>query len=585
VTPVELDREPLSIESVAAIARSEVPVVLGARARAQVEEANRALTTACAEGAAIYGATTGVGTRDSQHVAPRSAEHLQASILRSHAMGVGDAAPQEQVRAMMAVRASQLAMGRSGMALPTLEAFIAMIDRRVTPRVPSLGSVGASDLSPLAHAALPLVGEGAAIFEGRLWSGGEALRAASIPRPVLGGRDALAWIAGPAFALGRACLGIVDARRVLDAAEIAGALTMRALGSHKGAFDPELIALKPHPGVVVSAARLWALLPEAGTCAREPLSIRCLPYVVGAARDALRVLEDVVGIELGSPTDNPIWRRDLGFFGGGATFDTHRLAQTLDGLAEALLPIASASERRITRLCDPTTNAGLPAFLIGAREGAECGSGMMIAQYTAASLVARMRARGAASGLGTPTCNGFEDSVSLAPLAADRVAEALRDTARVLAIEHVVAAQAIDLRDDVLLGPLAFEHARVRRFSAFVDADRSLGDELESLAEAICSERPSPESGVALAPSEGDHLGDGVVVVELRGREPFDSQGPRALPDLGQLQHPRQSGAQERELVVAGPGAGDHRHRGSGVGPSELREALELPTGDVGDQR
>jgi histidine ammonia-lyase len=585
VTPVELDREPLSIESVATIARGGAPVALGARAKAQVEEANRALVTACDEGAAIYGASTGVGTRDRVRIAPRSAEPFQASLLRSHAMGVGDPAPGEEVRAMMTVRASQLAMGRSGMALPTLEAFIAMLDRGVTPRVPSVGSVGASDLCPLAHAALPLIGEGHATFEGRLLPGAEALRAAGIERPTLAGRDALAWMAGPAFAVGRACLTIVGARRVLDAAEHAGALTMHALGSSTGAFDPELIALKPHPGAVRSAARLRALLPDAATGAREPLSIRCLPYVVGAGRDALRALEDVVAIELASPTDNPIWRRDLGFFGGGATFDTHRLALVLDGLADALLPIAGASERRIERLCNPTESGGLPAFLIGPGEGAERSSGMMIAQYTAASLLARMRARAPVSGLGISTCNGFEDAVSLAPLAAERAAEALRDTARVLAFEHVVAARAIDLCASPPRGLLAREHARVRRFSAFVRDDRSLGDEVEALAEAIRFEGGSAEPGVVVTQGDGDHVGDGLVVVELRGREAFEAQGVEARRDAGSVGHAREGGPEDRELFVVGSGAGDERQRGSGTGPHQPLEAVELPGGDVGDQR
>ncbi len=575
----ELDREPLSLWDVVSIARDGAKVELGDGARAQVEEAHRALVAATAEGAAIYGATTGVGTRDSERIDPARSERFQKNLIRSHAMGVGEPATAESIRAMMAVRVSQLAMGRSGISLATLEAFVAMLDRGVTPHVPSLGSVGASDLAPLAHAALPLIGEGRAVFEGAMLPGAEALRAAGIEAPPLRGRDALAWIAGPALTVGGACLAIADARAILDAVERGAALTMHALGSHKGAFDPELMGLKPHPGAVTSAARLWELLPEAGTTAREPLAIRCLPYVVGAGREALEALEEVAAIELAAPTDNPIWRRDLGFFGGGATFDTHRLARALDLLSDALLPIASAAEQRIARLCDPSRSDGLPAFVIGATDGATESSGMMIAQYTATSLVARMRARISAAGPGT-TCNGFEDSVSLAPLSVERLREALSATVRIVAIEQVVAAQAIDLRGRRPRGVLGDAYEGVRRVSPFMDDDRSLGEELEGLAETL-RRAPSAEGRVAVSESLRLQLGDAAVVSALGRDEALEAERAERVGVTGIVRDPSERLREKPSVLRAGRRAGDHRQARGGVGPGQDVEAFELPGGDV----
>jgi len=483
-----LDGRGLTPAEVAAVARHGRGVSLAPAARARVIECHGALLAACTRGDAVYGATTGVGTLDGQRVFETRSGAFQASLLRSHAMGVGEPASEERVRAMMVVRASQLAMGRSGISPRALDALVAMIDRGVTPVVPSGGSVGASDLSPLAHAALPLLGEGAARFGGHELRGGAALDAAGIERPALNGRDALAWINAPADALGMACLLVVDGESLLDASEVGAALSMAALGCHKGAMDPRLVAEKPHPGAVKSAARLWAMMPNAGTNAREPLSIRNVHYIVGAARDALETLRRVLAIELSAAADNPVWQGGDSFFGGGAAFDTHRLAQVLDGFADALCPVASAAERRVGRLLDPATSGGLPAFLVGAEgEAAAEASGLMIAQYTAVSLIARMRARFSASTLSMPTCAGFEDAVSMAPLAAERARDGVCDSARVVAIEHIAAAQAIDLGGWSIDGPLRAHHRAVRDASAFVDEDRSLAREIEALATALVS--------------------------------------------------------------------------------------------------
>jgi histidine ammonia-lyase len=413
-------------------------------------------------------------------------------------MGVGDPLPEARVRAMMAVRVSQLAMGRSGIAPATLEALVHMLDRGVTPRVPSIGSVGASDLAPLAHAALLLIGEGRAVFEGRETSGAEAMAAAGIAAPLLQGRDALAWINAPADAVGMAALAMVDCGTLLASAETTAALSLSALGSHKGAFDERLIAQKPHPGAVECARRLWTLLPNAGVTRREPLSIRCIPHVVGSAWDALRALEAVVRLELDAPTDNPIWLGvPEGFFGGGSTFDSHRLSQVLDGLAEALGAVAFGALRRTERLLDPTTNGGLPPFLIAARgEEAERSSGLMIAQYTAVALLARMRATTSASALAMTTCNGFEDALSFSSMAAERAADAIRIAARIVAIEAIVAAQALDLAGSGGTEAIETHRQIVRDVCPFLSRDRSLGDAIERLASSLLVSRASDSRSV-----------------------------------------------------------------------------------------
>lgn len=496
-----LEGAPLSPEAVVSVARSGQGVTLGERGAQWVEAAYAALRQAAAQGVPIYGATTGVGTLDRHWISGAQSEAFQRDLLRSHAAGVGEPLSDVRVRAMMVVRLSQLTMGRSGISLPTLRALTEMVDRGVTPRVPSVGSVGASDLASLAHAALPLIGEGEARVAGCWLPGATALAKAQIAEPPMRGRDALAWINGPAETVGAACLLCLDGHNLILAAEAAAALGMVALGSSIAAMDPSALLVKPHPGAVASAERFCELLPAAPRAGREPLSIRCAHQVIGALREAHLSLRQSVQRELDAPVDNPVWQGEVSFPGGGAAFDTHRLAQCLDGVADALGVVAQTAERRIDRLLNANLS-GLPAFLVGAPGDAalRC-CGFMIAQYTAVTLVARMCSRASALGLGATTCAGFEDAVSLAPLSADRAMRALLDAARVVAIELLAAAQAVDLAKKPLSQPLYRYYAAIREHSAFLSRDRSLGAEIDALAAALLEGRLEAHSWPEQAPA------------------------------------------------------------------------------------
>jgi len=475
------------VEAVA-LERAAVPA-LDPEARARMERARSVVEGALAEGRVVYGVTTGFGRLADVVVPPPQARALQENLLRSHAVGVGAPLERAEVRAMLLLRAHVLARGYSGVRPVVVERLLDFLRLGIHPVVPEQGSVGASgDLAPLAHLALPLLGEGEVERGGRRWSAAEALASVGLAPLVLEAKEALALINGTQAMTAVGVLALRAAERALETAELAGALSLDALRGSPDAFDPRLHALRPHPGQVASAARLWALLQ--GSAIREShrhndprvqdaYALRCMPQVHGAARQALAYVHRVLAVEANAVTDNPLVFPEDGAVLSGGNFHGQIVAQALDLLAIAAADLASIAERRIERLLNPEAS-GFPAFL-APEPGLH--SGLMMLQVTAAALVSEMKTLAHPASVDSiPTGAGREDHVSMGMAAALKARRAVRNLEAVLAIELLCAAQALEFLRPLRSSPmLEAAYDRVRRMVAPLRADRYLQPELDAL--------------------------------------------------------------------------------------------------------
>lgn len=426
---------------------------------------SRAVVERLATGEApVYAVNTGVGLLSDVRVPPGDLEKLQRNVVRSHVAGVGEPLGRAETRAIMVLRANGLAKGFSGIRPLIAEKLCDLLNRGVTPVVPSRGSVGASgDLAPLAHVAAVLMGEGEAEFEGSRMAGGEALKRAGIEQVELQSKEGISLLNGTQAMLAIACLELEACEILVRAADVACAMSLDGLKGTPRAFDPRIHEIRPHPGQKASAANLERLLQGSEireshiTCRRvqDAYSLRCAPQVHGSVRDTLAEARRVFEIEVNSVTDNPLVIGDEIISGGN--FHGQPLALALDYLAIALTALAGISERRIDRLVNPSLNEDLPAFLA---ESAGLESGFMIIQVTAAALVAENRVLSNPASPGSITTSGNkEDFVSMGMTSAIKLQQVVKNTRGVLAIEALSAARALDF-----LAPLkssaAIEKAR-----------------------------------------------------------------------------------------------------------------------------
>jgi histidine ammonia-lyase len=485
--------EDLTVDHVWAVALEGATATLSDAAKEQMRAGRAIVEAAAADPARTYGVNTGFGRLVSQTIPAELADELQVRLLRSHACGVGDPYPDEIVRAALLLRANALATGNSGTRVEVAEHLVECLNRGVLPRVPSRGSVGASgDLAPLAHLALPLIGEGEAWVEGELLSGADALARVGLEPMRLRAKEGLSLINGTQFMAAFGALGIVRARRLARAADIACALTIEALEGSRQSFRPEVQALRPLPGQAESAENVLRLIEGSSVveshrwCDRvqDAYSLRCAPQVHGACRDLLRYVEETVSVELNAATDNPLVLVDQREIVSNGNFHGQPLAFALDALAMAVSELANISERRTERLVNPSLSEGLPAFL--AADGG-LNSGFMIPQYVAASLVSENKAlTHPASVDSIPTSAGQEDHVSMGNAAGLKAWQVLANSERALAIELLAGAQAVEF-----LAPLSpgrgSKAARsfVRTVSPRLAEDRPLSGEIEALADSI----------------------------------------------------------------------------------------------------
>ncbi|MGO9908298.1 MAG: histidine ammonia-lyase [Solirubrobacteraceae bacterium] len=455
MTPgVELGPMGVSADQVVAVARADAAVVLGPAARAEMERSAAVVAARAAAEEPAYGISTGFGSLALVRIPPEARIALQHSLVRSHAAGMGPPIEREVVRAMMFLRARSLAMGFSGARPVVAERILALLEAGLTPFVPEYGSLGASgDLAPLAHCALVLTGEGSVVADdGASRPASEALASAGIEPLELTAKEGLALINGTDGMLGMLVLAVSDLERVLRAAEVAAAMSVEALLGTDRAFDEDLIALRPQPGQVDSAWNLRALLAGSEIVAshrhgdprvQDAYSLRCAPQVVGAARDVLAFARGVASVELRSAIDNPMVLPD-GRVESCGNFHGAPVGMACDYLAIGAAEVGAIAERRTDRLLDASRSHGLPAFL-AAEPGVD--SGMMIAQYTQAAMVAENRRLAAPASVDSlPTSAMQEDHVSMGWGAARKLRLVVANLSRVVAVELCCAARGLDLR-------------------------------------------------------------------------------------------------------------------------------------------
>ena len=489
-----LTGEDLTIADVWEVAVHRSPVELSDRARARMAAA-RELVERAAHGAHehTYGINTGFGRFVSASIPEELTEELQLRLLRSHACGVGEPYPDEVVRAAMLLRANALAKGYSGACVETVELLIECLNRGVLPRVPSRGSVGASgDLAPLAHLALPLVGEGEAWVDGELLSGADALARVGLAPVRLQAKEGLSLINGTQFMAAVGALGLVRAQRLAKTADLACALSLEALQGSRLSFIPQIHELRPLRGQAASAANVLRLIEGSAIneshrwCdkVQDAYSLRCAPQVHGAARDLVDHVAYTVGVEVNAATDNPLVLVDDGELVSNGNFHGQPVAFALDILAMAVAELGNISERRLERLVNPSLSEGLPPFLT--TDGG-LNSGFMIPQYVAASLVSENKVLAHPASVDSiPTSAGQEDHVSMGNAAGLKVWQVLANVERTLAIELIAGTQGVEFLAPLEPGRgVSATRAFVRTLSPRLDDDRPLGREIEAVADAI----------------------------------------------------------------------------------------------------
>ena len=493
-TAIRLTGDDLRIDHVWAVACGGASAALSDEARTKMRAA-RELVERAAHGTRehTYGINTGFGRFVSRSIPEEETEELQLRLLRSHACGVGDPYPEEIVRAAMLLRANALAKGTSGARVETVELLLDCLRHGVVPRVPSRGSVGASgDLAPLAHLALPLVGEGEADYNGELLRGADALAAAGLEPTRLEAKEGLSLINGTQFMAAYGALGLVRAHRLARAADLACSLSLEALQGSRTSFLPQIHALRPLRGQAASASNVLRLIEGSAIneahkwCdkVQDAYSLRCAPQVHGASRDLLAYVEATVAVELNAATDNPLVLVEDELLVSNGNFHGQPLAFALDALAMASSELANISERRVERLVNPNLSDGLPAFLT---PNGGLNSGFMIPQYVAAALVSENKILcHPASVDSIPTSAGQEDHVSMGNAAGLKAWQVLANSERALAIELLAGAQGVEFLAPLEPGAgVRATHAFVRSLSQRLGDDRSLAPDIEAVAVAI----------------------------------------------------------------------------------------------------
>lgn len=509
---VLVDGESLSPADVEAVARAGAPVAVPDSARTRVRESRERIEDILDSGEAVYGVTTGFGQLVDSRIDPGEVRQLQTNLVRSHASGAGEELDTEAVRAMLLTRINALVKGYSGIREAVVDLLVSLLNDRVHPVVRSRGSLGASgDLAPLAHMSLVLIGEGEAVVEPdsesaepRRMSGGDALETAGLEPVELQPKEGLALINGTQLTTGLAALAVVDAERVLRAADVAGALTTEVTMGTTANADPAIMDVRPHRGQAEASRNLKRLTAESEVveshrnCDRvqDAYSIRCLPQVHGAVREAVDHLRDAVEVELNSATDNPLVfdaaivddrasGTETAAVLSGGNFHGEPLALRLDYVRSALTELTAISERRVDRMVNPNVQEDyLPAFLT---ERPGLNSGLMIPQYTAAALLNELRGMGTPATDNTPVSGGQEDHVSMSATSALQVRRAVENARQVVAVELLTGAQAGEFLEDDLehgVGTSA-AYELVREVVPPLHADRPLHGDMEAIAALV----------------------------------------------------------------------------------------------------
>ncbi len=501
---VILDGNHLSIEDVVRVARANESVALSETGKQQVLESNRRLEAILASDRSVYGINTGFGIFADQRIPREDSAVLSRNLIISHAVGTGPALPGEIVRAAMLVRANTLVKGYSGARLEVINTIVEMLNRGVTPVVPSQGSLGSSgDLCLLSHMALVFTTDaadleqdsGQAEFGGKIYSGKEAMQLAGIPRIQLGPKEGLAINNGATFCAAEAALNVFDALYLCQVAEASLATTLEALQGCSSAFDPRLHDVRGLRGQIEVAANIRELIQGStliDSCDRvqDAYSLRCAPQVQGIVRDTIRFVWDIIAQEINAATDNPlIFEPDLALSGGN--FHGEPVGVAMDYLGIAVAELGAIAERRTYRLTDGKINSGLPPMLVDAPQAAGLNSGLMMPQYTSVSLVLENQTLAFPDSVHSlPTSGSQEDHNANAMTAARHARGIIENTFHILTVELYTAARALDLRlrqnPDRHPGKLVADlHQKIRRQIPYRAGDLQWGLEIVSLKNLI----------------------------------------------------------------------------------------------------
>ena len=490
--PVTLTPGSITLPALEALYRESPPVLLDRACRADMARAEAIVARAAQGDEAVYGVNTGFGKLASTRISPEQTTQLQRNLILSHNAGVGPDLPERIVRLTMTLKLLSLGRGASGVQWAIVETLERMLAAGVTPAVPAQGSVGASgDLAPLAHLTAVLIGEGRAHYRGERLPGGAAMQAAGIEPVVLRAKEGLAMINGTQCSTALALAGLFDAKRLLRAALVTGALSVDAILGSDTPFGPEINALRGHPAQIDVAAALRALLAGSEirashvdcTRVQDPYSVRCQPQVMGACLTLLRQAGSVLAIEAAAATDNPLVLPERGEILSGGNFHAEPVAFAADQIALAISETGALAERRIALLVDPSMSE-LPAFLT---PDPGVNSGFMAAEITAAALAAENKQRAAPASIDSlTTCANQEDHVSMATHAARRLTEMNDNLAKIVAIEWLAAAQGIGFREPLKTSArLASAVARLRAVVPPLEEDRYMAPDIEAAVDLV----------------------------------------------------------------------------------------------------
>jgi histidine ammonia-lyase len=486
----------LTLEELVLVARHNAPVEIGEEAREKIEKSRGVIEDFVARGKVVYGVTTGIGKFCEVFISKDDCVALQKNIIMSHAAGAGDPFPTEVVRGIMLLRLNNFAKGFSGVRMETVDTMIAMLNKGVHPVIPQKGSLGSSgDLAPLSHMVLPMIGMGRAEYRKETLSGEEAMKRAGIPTISLYAKEGVALINGTQVMTSVGALALYDALSLVKTADISAALTFEACNGIVTALDEKVHDVRPHKGQIDTAKNLRNLLDGSEMTTRQgdirvqdPYTLRCVPQIHGATKNAVQYIKAQVELEMNSVTDNPIIFAETDEVISGGNFHGQPMALSFDFLSIAMAEIADVSERRIERLVNPQLNYGLPGFLI--KDGG-LNSGYMILQYSAAALVSENKILAHPSSVDSiPSSANQEDHVSMGTIGARKAAEIIRNVRRVIAMELVCAAQAIDLRGKKKLGRGSEAAYRaVREVVEKMETDREVYNDINACEDLLVDGR------------------------------------------------------------------------------------------------
>jgi histidine ammonia-lyase len=491
---VNIDGNNLTLEDVMKVARHNYKVELSHEAKERVLESRKIVEHIVDNNKVVYGITTGFGKFADVSISKQDCKTLQRKLILSHACGYGENFSKEITRGIMLLRANALSKGYSGIRLETLETLLEMLNKQVHPSIPEKGSLGASgDLAPLAHMVLPMLGEGEAEYKGEVLCGKEAMNRAGIKIIELTAKEGLALINGTQAMTAVGALALYESINLLKLSDVAAALTLEALRGIKDAFYLDIHHIRPHTGQIVTAENILSLIEESTYITRQgelrvqdAYSLRCIPQVHGASKDAINYVKDKMDIEMNSVTDNPIIiSEDIVISGGN--FHGQPMALSFDFLGIAVAELGNISERRLERLINYQLN-DLPPFLV---KNGGLNSGFMITQYAAAALVSENKILAHPASVDSiPSSANQEDHVSMGTIAARKALSIVENVKRVIATELIAACQAIDFRQGYSLGKgTEVAYKTIRQHIDFIEEDKVMYKELDKCTELINSNK------------------------------------------------------------------------------------------------